>query len=247
MSRLDLLKKANTVQKDESAKSTRRSGMLDDKAQQKQLREKNITTDDFLSADDFKNELTPSALEDNNSNSDDIDKESVNVIEIDINDSEGINLESSFIEDIDDNTDKELDSNDKKTSDDIDDETVDIVEGNLGVNYSDADIKQELEYVFDHREDIYYLYIKVIKGGGMEINTSKILHLDDIVRISVTLTELKEQVGCEARIISAFPHNIRTAEKNDSNKYHYIVQFIGPNAPETDRVISKYLLGYKIK
>jgi hypothetical protein len=88
--------------------------------------------------------------------------------------------------------------------------------------------------------------VKVIKDGGLEVAAPKILHLEDIIRISVTLSELKEQVGCEARVVSVFPRNIRAAE-NNGDPYRYIVQFIGPNATETERVFSKYLLGYKPK
>ena len=96
------------------------------------------------------------------------------------------------------------------------------------------------------RDELYNSHVKVIKDGGLEVAASKILHLEDIIRISVTLSELKEQVGCEARVISVFPRNIRATENNE-HQYRYIVQFIGPNATETERVLSKYLLGYKAK
>ncbi|MDE4963545.1 PilZ domain-containing protein, partial [Francisella tularensis subsp. holarctica] len=35
--------------------------------------------------------------------------------------------------------------------------------------------------------------------------------------------------------------------EHNNDKYRYIVQIICPNAPETERVLSKYLLGYKQK
>lgn len=81
----------------------------------------------------------------------------------------------------------------------------------------------------------------------MEINSHKVFKLGDIIRVSITLTELKEQVGCEARIISIYPKSIRSSNEESTNQYRYMVQFIGPNASETERVLNKYLLGYKVK
>ncbi|MDE4951162.1 PilZ domain-containing protein, partial [Francisella tularensis subsp. holarctica] len=57
------------------------------------------------------------------------------------------------------------------------------------------------------------------------------------IRISVTLTELKEQVGGEARVVSVFPQSIPSSIEHNNDKYRSIVQFIGPNAPETERVL----------
>ncbi|AJC48171.1 PilZ domain-containing protein [Allofrancisella guangzhouensis] len=243
MNRLDLLRKANTVQKDKPTKPTNsRSSMLDSKNQQ----QKKDTIPDELISDDFTNDINQST-EEASLEHDDINQNNINIIEIDINDNHDINLKDHLFDDTDGETDKELELDNKQTSKDIDHEMPEIVEGRSDVDYSDDDIKIELDYVFNYREDVYHSYIKAIKNGGIEINTPKILHLDDIVRVSVTLSELKEQVGCEARVISAFPYNIFQTGKNNSNEYRYIVQFIGPNASETDRVISKYLLGYKIK
>ena len=144
--------------------------------------------------------------------------------------------------------DEESDNNSTEVepSTEEDDDKSTIVEGGLGVDYSEDDIKLEIEYSFDERDSLYNSHVKVIKDGGLEVAASKILHIEDIIRISVTLSELKEQVGCEARVVSVFPRNIRASE-NKEDQYRYIVQFIGPNATETERVLSKYLLGYKPK
>ncbi|MDE5018925.1 PilZ domain-containing protein, partial [Francisella tularensis subsp. holarctica] len=70
------------------------------------------------------------------------------------------------------------------------------------------DIKLELEYSFDPRDQLYNHYVKLIKDGVIEVSSPKILYLHYIIRISVTLTELIEQVGCEARGVSVFPQSI---------------------------------------
>ena len=144
--------------------------------------------------------------------------------------------------------DEESDNNSTEVepSTEEDDDKSTIVESGLGVDYGEDDIKLEIEYSFDERDSLYNNHVKVIKDGGLEVAASKILHIEDIIRISVTLSELKEQVGCEARVVSVFPRNIRASE-NKEDQYRYIVQFIGPNATETERVLSKYLLGYKPK
>ena len=144
--------------------------------------------------------------------------------------------------------DEESDNNSTEfepSTEEDDDKSI-IMEGVLGVDYGEDDIKLEIEYSFDERDSLYNSHVKVIKDGGLEVAASKILHIEDIIRISVTLSELKEQVGCEARVVSVFPRNIRASE-NKEDQYRYIVQFIGPNATETERVLSKYLLGYKPK
>lgn len=144
--------------------------------------------------------------------------------------------------------DEESDNNSTEfepSTEEDDDKSI-IMEGVLGVDYGEDDIKLEIEYSFDERDSLYNNHVKVIKDGGLEVAASKILHIEDIIRISVTLSELKEQVGCEARVVSVFPRNIRASE-NKEDQYRYIVQFIGPNATETERVLSKYLLGYKPK
>lgn len=174
-------------------------------------------------------------------------KKNINVIEIDLDQSEGLNIDPTLINE--DYNYKQKSSPDYHYTDgsDVDYEDSGIVEGNISVYYSEEDIKLELEYSFDQREQLYNHYVKLIKDGGMEVSSSKTLYLHDIIRISVTLTELKEQVGCEARVISVFNQSITSSIEQNNDKYRHIVQFIGPNAPETERVLSKYLLGYKPK
>jgi len=261
MSRLDLLKQSNTAKKPSKPKPTGRGGMMGEKAQKSKDIEDDFS-DDILADDDFENELedaptpaTTSGEYDPNSDEDEQDDTDVNVIELDIDlDSEkGLEIDDSLMGDddneeseaeVDDTTNTKLEPKAELSADNDDKST--LVEGGLGIDYSEEDIRLELEYSFDQRDDLYINHVKVIKDGGLEISTSKILYLDNIVRISVTLSEIKEQVGCEARVISVFPRNIRAAENNE-DPYRYIVQFIGPNATETERVLSKYLLGYKAK
>ncbi|MGQ4002168.1 PilZ domain-containing protein [Francisellaceae bacterium CB300] len=248
MSRLDLLKQGSTAKKT-TTKPTGRGGMMGEKTQKSQAREDDLN-DDILADDDFENELedapaTTSGEYDLNDDEEDDGKE-VNVIELDIDlDSEkGLEIDPSLMGDDTESDDTNTEIESELTIED--DEKNDIVEAELGVNYSEEDIKLEVEYSFDQRDELYNSHVKVIKDGGLEVAASKILHLEDIIRISVTLSELKEQVGCEARVISVFPRNIRATENNE-HQYRYIVQFIGPNATETERVLSKYLLGYKAK
>lgn len=171
----------------------------------------------------------------------------INVIEIDLGQSEGLNIDPTLISE-DDNTKQKSSPYDHSADDsDVDYEASDIVEGNISVDYSEEEIKLELEYSFDQREQLYNHYVKLIKDGGMEVGSSKTLYLHDIIRIFITLTELKEQVGCEARVISIFPQSITLSIEQNNDKYRHIIQFIGPNASETERVLSKYLLGYKPK
>lgn len=251
MSRLDLLKKApSTSQKKASIKSNPRGGMLGQKPQQNS----DDLSDDILLEDDFENDLvdtTADAYDTNDDISDDIDidDENVNIIEIDLGETKGLDIDSSLINEEDENNETidedDINSGESAIKED-DDSSTEIVEGQIGVDYSEDDIKFEKEYLFDQREQLYNHFVKLIKNGGIEIGSSKLLHLDDIVRISVTLSELKEQVGCEARVISIFPPSISINDGN-TERYRYIVQFIGPNASETERVLSKYLLGYKAK
>ena len=113
------------------------------------------------------------------------------------------------------------------------------------ISYTDNDIKMELSYVYETREDISHSYIKTIIGGGLEIAIDKVLELDDIVKITVEIVEHKEKITCEGAVISVFPKNNRST--NDTNNpYRYILQLIGKNAPEMQIVIHDYLLGYKI-
>ena len=251
MSRLDLLKPGSSAKKTDSSKPTSRGSMMGEKTQKSQTRENDLSEDTFID-DDFENELEgvpkPAAEYDLNEDEEDDGKE-INIIELDIDlDSEnGLEIDSSLMDDEGlepDNTNTEIES-ESSINEEVKEESS-IVEGGLGVDYSEEDIKLEIEYSFDQRDDLYNNHVKVIKDGGLEIAASKVLHLDDIIRISVTLSELKEQVGCEARIVSVFPRNIRAAE-NKEDQYRYIVQFIGPNATETERVLSKYLLGCKPK
>ena len=243
MSRLDLLKQGSTAKKTTSTKPIGRVGMMDEKTQKSQARE-----------DDFENELedtpTSTAAEyDPNDDEDERDDTDVNVIELDIdlNSEKSLEIDASLMSDDDEESEADDSSADIESDLPIDkDVKSTIVESGLGVDYSEEDIKLEIEYSFDQRDELYNIHVKVIKDGGLEVAAPKILHLEDIIRISVTLSELKEQVGCEARVVSVFPRNIRAAE-NNGDPYRYIVQFIGPNATETERVFSKYLLGYKPK
>lgn len=252
-SRLDLLKKGAGSNKDKDTDKKPRAGMLDEETQKhKQHKHDELLDNDH--DDDFDNETADSQSSEfdidddlNNDNSD----ENVNVIEINLDESQSIDIDPSLIDDdfndeekIKDTPEDESEASSEKDYNSFDN---DIVEGKITVDYSEEDIKQELEYTFDHREQVYNIHLRIIKDGGMEIDTTKVLHLGDIIRISITLTELKEQVGCEARIVSVYPKNIRLSNNENSNTYRYIVQFIGPNASETERVLTKYLLGYKIK
>ncbi|MFT4694342.1 MAG: hypothetical protein ACI8TE_001255 [Francisella sp.] len=243
MSRLDLLKQGSTAKKTTSTKPNGRGGMMGEKTKKSQARE-----------DDFENELddapTSTAAEyDPNDDEDERDDTDVNVIELDIdlNSEKDLKIDASLMSDDDEESEADDSSADIESDLPIDkDVKSTIVEAGLGVDYSEEDIKLEMEYSFDQRDELYNIHVKVIKDGGLEVAASKILHLENIIRISVTLSELKEQVGCEARVVSVFPRNIRAAENNE-DPYRYIVQFIGPNATETERVFSKYLLGYKPK
>lgn len=67
------------------------------------------------------------------------------------------------------------------------------------------------------------MLIKLIKNGGMEVDSSKTLYLHNIIRISITLTELKEQIGSEARVISVFPQSITLLIEQNNDKYRHIV------------------------
>lgn len=250
MSRLDLLKKtSSTSQKKTSTKSSPRGGMLGQKSQQNS----DDLADDLLLEDDFENDLietTADTYDTDDDISDDIniDDEHVSIIEIDLGETKGLDIDYSLINEENENNetvDDDINSGESVIEED-DDSSTEIVEGQISVNYSEDDIKFEKEYSFDHREQLYNHFVKLIKNGSLEISSSKLLHLDDIVRISVTLSELKEQVGCEGRIISVFPPSISLNNEN-TERYRYIVQFIGPNASETERVLSKYLLGYKAK
>ncbi|AJI74242.1 hypothetical protein BZ13_1617 [Francisella philomiragia subsp. philomiragia ATCC 25015] len=246
MSRLDLLKKtSSTSQKKTSTKSSPRGGMLGQKSHQNS----DDLDDDLLLEDDFENDLIETPADTYDTDDDiDIDDENVNIIEIDLGETKGLDIDSSLINEENENNetvDDDINSGESIIEED-DNSSTEIVEGQIGVNYSEDDIKFEKEYSFDHREQLYNHFVKLIKNGGLEISSSKLLHLNDIVRISVTLSELKEQVGCEGRIISVFPPSISLNNEN-TERYRYIVQFIGPNASETERVLSKYLLGYKAK
>lgn len=251
MSRLDLLKKGTASNnKGMKPKKSPRSSALEDKAPEPQ---DTTLEDDILSDDDFENELddTPVTKYDlNDDESEEDSDENVNVIEIDLDTSKGLEIDPSLLDEEDSTTNEdpsqELEALEEDDEDEDEDEDSDIVEGHLSIDYSENDIKFELEYIFEKREQLYDTHVKTIQGGGIEIGTPKPLQLHDIVRVSITLTELKEQVGCEARVVSVFPPSIRSAT-DQSTKYHYIVQFIGPNAPETERIVSKYLLGYKVK
>ena len=240
MSRLDLLKQGKSSKKTILTKPSGRGGLMGEKTKKTQAREDDLS-EDILADDDFENELENAPVGEYDLNDNDDDNKEVNVIELDFE--KGLNIDPSLMGD-----DEESDNNSTEVepSTEEDDDKSTIVEGGLGVDYSEDDIKLAIEYSFDERDSLYNSHVKVIKDGGLEVAASKILHIEDIIRISVTLSELKEQVGCEARVVSVFPRNIRASE-NKEDQYRYIVQFIGPNATETERVLSKYLLGYKPK
>ena len=244
-SRLDLLKKGAGSSKESHDENPSRFGMLDEKPQKSQYRH-----DDLIGKDD-ENEIDNSQdsqyKPDDNDDSDNSD-ENVNVIEINLDESQS--LDPSILGDEFSEEKEALDSSEEnhhKQPEEDNSFDNDIVEGKISVDYSEEDIKQELEYTFDRREQVYDLHFRIIKDGGMQINTSKIQQLGDIIRVSITLTELKEQVGCEAQVVSVYPRSIRLSNEENSMQYRYIVQFIGPNASETERILNKYLLGYKIK
>lgn len=249
-SRLDLLKKGTTSNnKHKDSNKNPRGGMLEEKTQKSKQREDELT-DEMLSEDYFENELeddtpTPEYSETDDSDDEDDSNNDVNVIEIDLDNSEELGIDPSLIED--EAEEEPSSTKTQESSTDIDTDVDTIVEAHQSFDYSEEDIKLETEYTFEHRDQLYNTYVKIITNGGLEVGSSKPLQLDDIIRISVTLTELKEQVGCEARVASVFSPNLRSTNKDDDTKYRYIVQFIGPNAPETERVLSKYLLGYKAK
>ena len=240
MSRLDLLKQGKSSKKTTLTKPSGRGGLMGEKTKKTQAREDDLS-EDILADDDFENELENAPVGEYDLNDNDDDNKEVNVIELDFE--KGLNIDPSLMGD-----DEESDNNSTEVepSTEEDDDKSTIVESGLGVDYGEDDIKLEIEYSFDERDSLYNNHVKVIKDGGLEVAASKILHIEDIIRISVTLSELKEQVGCEARVVSVFPRNIRASE-NKEDQYRYIVQFIGPNATETERVLSKYLLGYKPK
>ncbi|MED7787711.1 PilZ domain-containing protein [Francisella sp. 19X1-34] len=250
--RLDLLKKNAGNDKEETKKKSSRSDIFSEKIQKAQQDKHSELTNDHDRDDEFKNESDYSDAseydidDEDNDNSD----ENVNVIEINLDESQGLDpsiLEDDF--DQDEEQVKTTNSSLKEEEAKAEDHSLEneIVEGSITIDYSEEDIKEELEYTFDHREEIYHIHFKIIKDGGMEINSHKVFELGDIIRVSITLTELKEQVGCEARIVSIYPKSIRSSNEENTNQYRYMIQFIGPNASETERVVSKYLLGYKIK
>ncbi|ASG68648.1 PilZ domain-containing protein [Francisella halioticida] len=245
-SRLDLLKKGAGNSKGKDNEKKPRARVLDEESQESQHRH-----DDLIEKNnDFESEADHSQSSEYNINTDsdnDDSDENINVIEINLDESQSLDIDPSLLDDDFNEVKETPDTLEEKHEKEHDNFDSDIVEGKISVDYSEKDIKQELEYIFDQREQVNGLHFRIIKDGGMEINTPKILHLGDIIRISITLTELKEQVGCEARIVSIYPKNIRLSNNENSNQYRYIVQFIGPNSSETERILSKYLLGYKIK
>lgn len=254
MSRLDLLKPGTSTKSDKPTKPSGRGGMLGEKKDHPRRRKDDYKEDNLhLEDDDFQNELDDSIVPEYDIDNNEESNEKVNVIELDIdlNNYKELDIESDLLvedaddEDIEETNTLELDSISEETSNDAKDENPDRVEGKIIQDYSEDDIIAEVEYSFEHREEAYNKYVKIIQDGGLVVAVSKVLKLGNILRVSITLTELKEQVGCEGRVVSVFPRNIRANE--DENQNRYIVQFIGPNASETDRVLSKYLLGYKGK
>lgn len=261
-SRLDLLKKDVQNKRSHNKEKDPRASMLDEKPQKSQRRQDDLI-DKYKDKDkhrhihkddEFKNKTDHSQnpkydIDDNDSD------ENVNIIEINLDESQGLDpslLDGDFREEKEttessEEKHQEEEPKEKYQEEPEDSFDSDIVEGRIPVDYGEEDIKQELEYTFDHREQVYNSHFRIIKDGGMEISTPQTLHLGDIIRISITLTELKEQVGCETRIVSVYPKNIRLSNKKNNKQYRYIVQFIGPNASETERILNKYLLGYKIK
>ncbi|QLE79817.1 PilZ domain-containing protein [Francisella sp. Scap27] len=251
MSRLDLLKKSTSSKTDKPTKKpSSRGGLLGGETKHHNKRKDQLDDEDLnLNDDDFQNELDDSTSPDFDiDDNDDESNEDVNIIELDIDldNNEGLDIESDLLSDDEDDETSEGSSEELEQADsDIESDISERVEGKVFVDYSEDDIKAEVEYSFEHREEAYDKHVKVIQDGGLEISVAKVLNLGDIIRASITLTELKEQVGCEGRVVSVFPRNIRAS--GNENQYKYIVQFIGPNASETERVLSKYLLGYKGK
>ena len=155
----------------------------------------------------------------------------VNILEIDLDDinkSGNLGVETPLIED-------DLKSS-KLRNIEINGVTID--------NSDEKDIKLSLKYTFEHREQVYNSYVKTINNGGLEINIPNILELGDMVRISISLIEIKEQIESDAKVIFISP-SVINFNKDDKPLHHYIVQFIGKNALDTEKLLSRYILGYK--
>lgn len=169
---------------------------------QKSQQNSDDLADDLLLEDDFENDLIETTADTYDTDDDisddiDIDDEHVNIIEIDLGETKGLDIDSSLINEENENNetvDDYINSGESVIEED-DDSSTEIVEGQISVNYSEDDIKFEKEYSFDHREQLYNHFVKLIKNGSLEISSSKLLHLDDIVRISVTLSELKNKLA----------------------------------------------------
>ncbi|APC96656.1 PilZ domain-containing protein [Francisella frigiditurris] len=245
MSRLDLLKQGSSKKGGSDSKKGTTDKDLLGTAKKKHPKLEDIQDDDFLEKEELENvlDLEPEYIENNEVDSDEDTDESINVIEIDLG--EVSDIKSDFVEE--EILENELQEEIIEQVDDLQEEESSIVEGYSGFDYSEEDIQLEVNYIFENREDAYVKYLRVIKDGGIKIKSNKILELDSIIRVSVTLTELHEQVGCEARVISVLPKSVRAIEQDNEDAHKYWVQFIGPNASETEKVISRYLLGYKGK
>lgn len=248
MSRLDLLKQGSSKKGGSDSKKGTTDKDLLGSSKKKHSKLEDVREDDFLENEDFINELDNEADYSENVEVDSTDNEDtdepVNVIEIDLG--EVSDIKSDFVEE--EVLENELVQEEIiEQSEDLQEEESSIVEGYSGFDYSEEDIQLEVNYIFENREDAYSKYLRAIKDGGIKIKSNKSLELDSIIRISVTLTELHEQVGCEARVISILPKSVRAIEQDNEDVHKYWVQFIGPNASETEKVISRYLLGYKGK
>ncbi|MFC4893101.1 PilZ domain-containing protein [Pseudofrancisella aestuarii] len=245
MSRLDLLRQGSSKKGSSDSKKGTTDKDLLGLSKKKHSKLEDIRDDDFLEKEGLENDLDvePEYIENNEVDSDEDTDEPVNVIEIDLG--EVSDIKSDFMEE--EILENELQEEIAEQEDSLSKEESSIAEGYSGYDYEEEDIQLEVNYIFENREDAHAKYLKAIKDGGIEIKSNKILELDSIVRISVTLTELHEQVGCEARVISVLPKSVRAIEQDDEDAHKYWVQLIGPNASETEKVISRYLLGYKGK
>ena len=267
MSRLDLLKQ-NTSTSSSKSQNSRNMGEPDlqkrDDDYGKQYfnkRRDGERRDDDNERRGTSHDIDKPSIVDDYSN----DNEQINVIELDIDGDIGDIGDMGNLEDLGKTleleTEEDLDNNEKEAEKELKDisekkpknkteetkkkkraadhESAEII------RYSKDDIKLELEYLFEHREDAFKRRVKSIIGGGLEISTDKILQLDNVVRLTVEIEELRERIICEGRIISVFPRNIRSEDKE--NPYSYIVQLVGEFASDLDKVLAKYLLGYKMK
>ncbi|XSZ47227.1 hypothetical protein ACP8HZ_10495 [Francisella noatunensis] len=120
---------------------------------QKSQQNSDDLADDLLLEDDFENDLIETTADTYDTDDDisddiDIDDEHVNIIEIDLGETKGLDIDSSLINEENENNetvDDYINSGESVIEED-DDSSTEIVEGQISVNYSEDDIKFEKEY-----------------------------------------------------------------------------------------------------